>query len=333
MAETICDHREIRSTETAAQHMVRAVPRVRRDQTIGTVIASLATGAFQSLEAVYVVDDGGRLEGMLPMTRVMGTAPSARIGDVMRIRPASVGLEDDQERCALVAISNDLAAVPVVDHDGCLLGVLPAQALLAILHREHVEDMHRLVGIAREQEVARSSIEDPPARRLQHRLPWLLVGLGGCALATWVMAQFERVLEAHLVAVFFIPALVYLADAIGTQTEAVVVRFLMTRSPSLGRLLIGEMLTGLLIGASLAIIAAPLVWLIYGDVRLALAIAIAITGAGACSASLGTMLPWILDRLGLDPAFGSGPLGTIIQDVLTLLIYLSVVLLLLDRSA
>jgi magnesium transporter len=316
------------STETAAQHTIRAVPRARRDQSAGELVDEIGTGDFESVQTVYVVDEQSRFEGILPLAALMRAPRATRVGDLTQ-PAASVLLDEDQERCAHVALSNDLAAVPVVDRDGRFMGIVPAQALLAILHREHVEDMHRLAGIAREQRFARTSIEDPPTRRMRHRLPWLVVGLAGSAVATWVLAQFERVLEAHLVVVFFIPALVYLADAVGTQTEAVVVRFLATKPSTLRRLLLGELFTGLLIGATLAVIAAPLVWLVYGDFRLALAVGLALACAGTCAAFVGTLLPWTLDRLRVDPAFGSGPLGTIIQDVLTLIIYLTVVVLLL----
>lgn len=106
---------------------------------------------------------------------------------------------------------------------------------------------------------ARHALEETPIRRALHRLPWLLVGLVGSAVATLVMTQFEAQLEAQVVVAFFVPAIVYLADAIGTQTEAIVVRGLSYNSPSLAHLVIGEMSAGMLIGAVLGAIAWPLV--------------------------------------------------------------------------
>jgi magnesium transporter len=110
---------------------------------------------------------------------------------------------------------------------------MPAQALLQVLRREHVEDLHVLAGIKREASQARHAIEDPPLRRMRHRLPWLLVGLAGSAIATAAMAGFEATFSRQLAVAFFVPGIVYLADAIGTQSEAIAVWFV--RRPSLER--------------------------------------------------------------------------------------------------
>ena len=211
--------------------------------------------------------------------------------------------------------------MPVVDDAGKLVGVVDGATLLRILREEHVEDLHRLAGITRETRRAREAIDAPPLRRARHRLPWLFVGLAGSMVATLVMSRFESALAAQPAIAFFVPALVYLADAIGTQSEAVAVRGLSLSHASLARLVGGEVRTGLLIGAALAAAALPLVWLFVGDLRLALAVAAALAGAGAVACGIGLLLPWLLGTLRIDPAYGAGPLATIVQDVLTLLIY------------
>jgi magnesium transporter len=209
----------------------------------------------------------------------------------------------------------------VLGDDGRLLGVVGPATLMHVLRREHVEDLHRLAGITRETAQARHALEAPPLRRLRHRLPWLLVGLLGSALATWLVSRFEGALAAQPALAFFIPALVYLADAIGTQTEAVAVRGLSLSRVGLARLFGGEMRTGLLIGLVLAALAWPLVWLAFGDLRLASTVTAALAASSVVASTLGLLLPWLLARAGTDPAYGSGPLATIVQDVLTLAIY------------
>jgi magnesium transporter len=213
----------------------------------------------------------------------------------------------------------------VVDGEGRALGVMPSQALLQVLRREHIEDLHRLAGIQREAAQARHAIEDPPLRRVRHRLPWLLVGLAGSALATAAMASFESTLKETIAVAFFVPAIVYLADAIGTQTEAIAVRRLSLTRAGVARLLAGELRTGMLLGAILGLASFLPVWLVFGDARLAAAVATAILAAGTMAAGLGLALPWWIARSGRDPAFGSGPLATVIQDILSLLVYLGVV--------
>jgi magnesium transporter len=118
---------------------------------------------------------------------------------------------------------------------------------------------------------------------------------------------------------------VYLADAIGTQTEAITVRGLSLSHAKIGPLLAGEVRTGLLMGLLLGPIAAGAAWLIAGDARLALAVGLSLLVASALAASIGLALPWLLDRLGRDPAYGSGPLATIIQDLLSIAVYFLVV--------
>jgi magnesium transporter len=139
--------------------------------------------------------------------------------------------------------------------------------------------------------------------------------------ATCVVAQFETELTRKPAIAFFVPGLVYLADAIGTQSEAVAVRGLSLSRVGVGHLLGAELRTGALIGLVLAALAFPLTWLVFGELRLALAVVLALAAACTVATVLGLLLPWALGRLGSDPAYGSGPLATIVQDVLSLLIY------------
>ncbi|HEY6562313.1 MAG TPA: magnesium transporter [Polyangiaceae bacterium] len=161
-------------------------------------------------------------------------------------------------------------------------------------------------------------------RRARHRLPWLLVGLAGSMVAAVVVSRFERVLETNLAVAFFVPAIVYMADAIGTQTEAIVVRGLSLSRLSLRHLLFDELRTGLLIGTTLGVLSFPVVAIAFGDVRLAMSVSAAILVAGGMATSIGLLLPWLFQRMGSDPALGSGPVATIIQDVLSLLVYFAI---------
>jgi magnesium transporter len=239
-----------------------------------------------------------------------------------------VSPEEDQEQVAGVAIQHGIAEVPVVDAQGRFLGVVPPLALIEILRREHVEDLHRFTGILSENSHARSALEAPAIRRARDRLPWLLVGLLGSILATFVVSRFEQALEARVAIAFFVPGLVYLADAIGTQTEAVAVRGLSFSNAPLRVLLAGELKAGLLIGLILGVLILPAVWVVFGDLCLAVAVALALFAAGGVATSIGLFLPWLLSQAGKDPAFGSGPVATIIQDVLSLLIYFTIISLL-----
>jgi len=310
--------------ETVGTHLV-AGARARPDETAGAALARLVAEKPASVELVLVVDGDGLLRGAVPIGKLFASPADARLNDIQDAAFPRVSADADQEHAASLALHHGVDALPVVDGDGRALGVMPAQALLQVLRREHVEDLHRFAGIERETEQARHAIEDPPLRRARHRLPWLAVGLAGSALATAAMAGFESTLTRTVAVAFFVPGIVYLADAIGTQTEAIAVRSLSLTRAGLANLLAGELRTGMLLGAVLGLLSFFPIWLVFGEVRLAGAVATAIFAAGTLAAGLGLLLPWWIARSGRDPAFGSGPLATVIQDILSLLVYLGVV--------
>ena len=310
--------------EDAAHHLTAAVLRVQASDRAGPVRETLGRQALEDTDMACMVDAAGRFQGIVPFAELLRLPPEAVLGDVLR-PCVTVMPDEDQEKVASVALHHGLASVPVVDAEGQLLGVVPARALMHILRHEHVEDIHRLAGIRHETSVARRALDAPPLRRVRDRLPWLLVGLLGSVLATAVMGQFEATLQQQLALAFFIPGLVYLSDAIGTQTEAIVVRGLSLAHISIGRLLAGELRTGLMLGAILGGLTFPLVWLVFGDLRLAIAVGGTLVVAGMLATGVSLLLPWLLTRFGLDPAYGSGPLATVVQDVLTLLTYFFIV--------
>jgi len=314
-----------RHGETAAHYISAAVPRGLPEETAALAVSRLSGHRYESVTLFCVTDADGHLLGVIRIGDLLAAAPDTHLSELMWRDTPRVRADVDQERIASLALHHVLNAIPVVDHKDFLLGVIPTEALLHILRREHVEDIHRIAGIGRETHRAREAMESPPIRRARDRLPWLLIGLAGSMVATWVVAQFEQALNARVAIAFFVPGLVYLADAIGTQTEAVAVRGLSLSHASLSSLVGSELRTGLLIGMTLGAITLPMVWLMFGDLRLAAGVAIALLCAGGVATTVGLLLPWLLNRIGTDPAYGSGPLATIIQDVLSLIIYFAIV--------
>lgn len=310
--------------EPVSGHIAASVLRARSQDSASSVFSRLVSEKPGNIELVLVTGDDGRLVGVVPLARLL-TAGAGLLADVMQPDFPRVTPDTDQESAASLALHHRVDALPVVDREGRVLGVMSAQALMQVLRREHVEDLHVLAGIERESSDARHAIEDPPMRQVRHRLPWLLAGLAGAGLATAAMAGFESTLSANIAVTFFVPGIVYLADAIGTQSEAVAVRGLSLTHSGIGHLLGGELRTGMAIGATLGLLSLGPIWIGFGDLRLAGAVAGAIFAAGTIAAGLGLLLPWCLTRMGRDPALGSGPLATVIQDILSLLVYLGMV--------
>jgi magnesium transporter len=309
------------SKNTATHHMVTKFPVALKSNSVSEIREYLQGDNYEPIDMVYIVDEHSRLLGEVPFCRLVAANNLQTVGELMSRDISAVTPETNQEQVASLALNHELTSVPVLNDEGHLLGVVPSPALLKILRHEHIEDMNRFVGIVKNGEQARSAIEGAAWHRVIHRLPWLLIGLVGSMAATWLMAGFEHTLEAQIAVAFFVPAVVYLADAIGTQTEAVAVRGLSFSTASLPALLKGELWTGSLIGLILGTMIFPMVLLVFGDAALALAVSSAVLVAGACATSVGLLLPWLLTRIGKDPAYGSGPVATILQDLLSLLTY------------
>ena len=316
------------TTDSQAMHRRRGEPLpvvtelavASRDETAADVLHRLHSGAAGFMDVVHVVDAHRRLHGAVPLPALLTAPASAPVASLMQ--PVSaVGAATHPEHAASHALRHALLAVPVVDRGGRLVGVVPARALMQILRREHVEDLRHMAGIRRETTLARNAIEAPPMRGARDRLPWLLVGLAGSMVATFVMARFEAALQAKIALAFFVPAIVYLADAIGTQTEAIAVRGLSLSHVPMRTLVWAEMRTGLLIGLALGALVWPAIAWVFDDRALATAVALSLIAAGTVATTIGLLLPWTLSRLGRDPALGSGPIATIVQDVLSLAIY------------
>lgn len=282
---------------------------------------------FDSAATVAVLD-GARLVGVATIERMFAAPTGARLSDVMDSTPPVVAPDTDQEHAAWQAVQRGEPGLAVVNGEGHFRGLIAPQQLLTVLLAEHDEDMARLGGFLHSVESARTTTVESVTRRLWHRMPWLLVGLAGAMAAAGLMAAFEARLGATLAVAYFVPGIVYLADAVGTQTETVAIRGL---SVGIGirRILAPEALTGLVVGVVLGAVMLPMVAVLVGDWMLAIAVAIALVAASSIATVVALALPWLINRLGKDPAFGAGPLSTVIQDLLSIAIYLGAVTLLL----
>ena len=155
----------------------------------------------------------------------MSQLPAATpVAELMDPDPPTTAPDTDQEVAAWRAVQHGESSLALVDDDGRLLGVVPPHRLLAVLLAEHDEDVARLAGLPGTTDPARTASREPVRRRLAHRLPWLLLGLGGALLTAALMGGFEERLAANVMIAFFVPGIVYMADAVGTQTETLLIR-------------------------------------------------------------------------------------------------------------
>ncbi|MCP9618744.1 magnesium transporter [Nocardia otitidiscaviarum] len=308
--------------DTAAAHATRDVPVVEPAETVRAALAGMQGRRFASAAVVVVCRDG-YLAGLVTIERLLAAPPDSPVGEVMDTDPPTVAGHHDQEAAVWEALRHDEPGLAVVDADGRWLGVIPPQRLLGLLLAEHDEDVARLSGYLASTSTARTATTEPVARRLWHRLPWLAVGFVGAMLAAGVVDAFRGQLKREVLIAFFIPGVVYLADAVGTQTVALVVRGLSVGVGIRG-IVVRESVTGAVIGLLVAAVSYAFTLAVWGDAEVSAAVAIALLAACSVAAVVAMVLPWALSRLGIDPAFGSGPLATVIQDLLSIVIYLGV---------
>jgi magnesium transporter len=318
--------------ETAGHLAVSSFPSAVETERAEQVRERLARSSLIASDLLVVTDANGRYRGAVELGRLIQAPAGRHMSQLARADWPQVTPDVDQEHALMVSANARVASLPVVTEAGSAIGVIPPVTLLEVLAHEHREDMHRLVGILKERAGSRHALEDPPVRRAARRLPWLLVGLALSAAATAVMAKYEEAMQANVTIAFFVPALVYLTDAIGTQTEAIAIRGLSVLRKPLPKILLLEFLTGALIGFALAIVAFFGTWLAFGNAMLALGVALSLMIAGTLASSIGLVLPWALAHLRIDPAFGTGPVATITQDVLTIFIYFAMVTTFLDSA-
>jgi len=275
---------------------------------------------LEETHSVFVVDAKGRLAGLLPLTVLLLADRQAKVADVMEKDPLYVMVDLDQEEVASFFMTHDLISLPVVDHRMRLVGRITADDIMDVMEEEATEDFSRLAGVSVEEFGEVSSL-----RVARSRLPWLLGALGGELGAVLVLNHFSRSLQTMVALAFYIPMMMALAGNVGIQTSSVVVRGLATGELPLGRIgrhLLRELGTALLVGAVVAASLMGISFAINGDIYLSAVLAVAMLLVVLMAAMVGTTIPLALNRFGVDPAVATGPFITTSNDLFGLLIYL-----------
>lgn len=316
--------------DTAVSHAVTAVPIFPPDATAAQAREALARQRFESAVDVVLCEhrpEGGlRLRGLVPIERLLAEPGATPLVEIADLDPPVVGPGLDQEAAAWRAVRQGESSLAVVASDGEFLGLVPPTRMLAVLLQEHDEDLARLGGYLKATSLARSAAEERILRRFLHRLPWLLVGLLGAMATVSLVGSFEEHLQRTVALAFFVPAIVYMAAAVGTQTETVVIRALAV-GVSMRRVVRREAVTGVLVGATLAAAIFPFS-LVYAGLDVAASVSVALLVASSFASLVALALPWVLLRLGRDPAFGTGPVATVLEDLASLSLFFGVSLLL-----
>ena len=300
--------------KTAGRIMNPNVFALSEDLTVGEAISALqASRDVEMVFYLYVVDGRRHLVGVTSLRRLLLVSPETPLKRIMTPDVTSVRVDTDQEEAARQVASYNLLAIPVVDEENKLVGVVTVDDVIDVIKDEATEDIYRLAGVSGDERVF-----TPPMESLRLRLPWLIVNLATAFLAAAVVGLFEGTIAQVTAVAIFMPIVAGMGGNAATQTLTVIVRGL-----ALGGLtwvnarkaLVKELTVGFVNGVTTGIIAAGLAVLFKGNPMIGLLLGAAMVINLCVAAAAGTLIPLGLKALKIDPALASAVFITTFTDV------------------
>ena len=272
--------------------------------------------------ALYVVDEDRRLLGYVRLRSMVTARPAASLGDIMSVDVISVTVDTDQEDVADLVDKFDLMAIPVVDDENRLMGVVTFDDVLQVIEEEVTEDIYKMAGSSAEEEDSDSILHVA-----RYRLPWLLVCLAGTQLSSFVLMFASREVGLYDQMSVFTAAIMAMAGNTSLQSSTTTVRRLALDTLPRSRFprhVFQEVAVALLMGIICGALASALALLFHHNPLIGIALGPAMAIGMSAASLLGAAMPMILEIVGVDPAVASGPLVSTINDSLALAIYFSV---------
>lgn len=270
---------------------------------------------LEEINYVYVTDEEGKLTGVLPLRDIVFQNPGLLLKDVMNPDVKTVAPEMDREKVARIFDKFDYLALPVVNEEGLLLGVITVDDVIDVLRQEDTEDMLEMVGISGAKE---ESVWTPWNISMKHRLPWLVVNLGTAFLAAMVVSIFEGTIAKYAVLAAFMPVIAGQGGNSGSQTVTLLVRGIALGEIDEGqglRVLVKETLLGLLHGVSIGVMVGLVAFFWQGTLKIALIVGVAMVLSMIAAGISGVAIPLGLKKVGLDPALSANIWMTTVTDV------------------
>ncbi len=272
----------------------------------------------------YVIGPYRKLRGTVSLREILFAQPDVLIRDIMTPNPVSVYTHDDQEEAASIAFKYDLLAVPVVDAENRLVGIITIDDLMDVFEEEVTEDIHRMAGM---EELPESYFNTRMGVLFRSRMIWLVLLMIAQSFSGVILQHYEDALERMVALVYFVPMLIGTAGNTATQSAALVIRGLAVGEIDLKavwRVLLRESLMGILLGVILGVLGGFIAYLMGKSVGLFIIVSLAFMCTIFFASIVGAFLPLFFKRIGFDPAIASGPAITTVVDIVGLVIYFSI---------
>jgi magnesium transporter len=316
--------------QTAGAIMTTEFIAVTTHDLVNTVMQRLKKLApsAETIYYLYVVDQTGQLVGVVSLRDLIVAHENQRIEEIMSTRVVSVSVLEDQEQVATVIQKYDFLAVPVVNEQGRLVGIVTVDDVMDVVEEEVTEDISEMSAARGAVDLQLSSFE-----AAKKRAPWILLLMLMGLLTAAVFRRYEATLDQVTILAIFTPMIMGSAGNTSTQTLAVVVRSLALGSidrVGIYHLLRRELGTGVLLGFICSVILMIVIPLFYGNLMLGLIVAVSLLAALSMATIIGAVIPLVINKLKIDPAIASGPFITTLNDIIGLMIYFSIATALLN---
>ena len=271
---------------------------------------------------LYITDDDDRLVGVASLRALATTPADTILKDIMVKRVHTVRPETDQEEVAQIVAQYNYLAVPVLDEDDQLLGIVTVDDVVDVIREEATEDFLQMAGAGKDREILlKSSWENARAR-----LPWLFASWIGGIFAASIIGTFEHLLESMIALAAFIPVIIGMGGNIGTQSSTIIVRGIATGRIEIGselKVLLKEVRVGIILGALYGLLLGAFAKLrfIDADPMLGIVVGLSIGCSMLIAVAVGTFIPMFLRKVDIDPAIATGPFVTTSIDILGVLFY------------
>lgn len=289
---------------------------------------------LETIYYLYVVDETDHLRGVVSARQLVSamTHADTRLGEVMETDVAAANVMDDQEDVAQKVARFDLLAIPVVDDERRMLGIITHDDVIDVMREEATEDAHRIAAVNPLEE---SYMKTPVFTLSWKRGVWLTLLFVFALLTAFALQHYEPDIKHYTWLVLFIPLVISSGGNTGNQSATLIITALATKDIELRdwlHVVRRELATGLLLGGFLAAIGLVAAMLLTRDVVSSLVVAITLVLVVICGTLFGSVLPLVFKRLGLDPALMSNPFVAGIIDILGIVIYMNVALLLMSLT-